>query len=372
LDTILNEHVKACIRKRKRLTLQRKYKLCDENGNADKSATKLLKKTWFNLFQSYAIDALLHGYNLIYLGNVENDAYPQLDFTKRQNVSPDRKIVSSLVYMPSGDSWEDPRFKEWYIYISTPNETGASPCGYGILYELAKTEILLRNNTGQNADYNETFGQPIRKGRTSKTDEERNEYENSLRTMGSNAYILLDEGADDVELIEASNSGTAYQTYSDFEKRGEAKISKSILGHADALDSVPGKLGNDHEDSPAQKALLDTQSEDAEFMEPIINDQLLPHMRSHGFKIGDHLHFEYINDDEKERFRTRQDQSNKTTAEIAQTMNNAGLQMDPKYFEERTGIPTTKVEKTFPTAQPEQKMAALKNGVPAAAKTNKL
>src|SRR6185503_4213474 len=32
LDTVLNEHVKACIRKRKRLTTQRKFKLCDENG----------------------------------------------------------------------------------------------------------------------------------------------------------------------------------------------------------------------------------------------------------------------------------------------------------------------------------------------------
>ncbi len=364
LDTILNEHVKACIEKRKSLTLQRKFKLCDEKGKADDQVTEQFKTTWFNNFQSYSLDSLFHGYNLISLGDIVNDTFPELKFIQRQHVSPDRKVVSSFAYMPTGDKFTDPKFSDWYVYVSTPGETGASACGYGLLYDIAKTEILLRNNTGQNADYNQNFGQPTRKGRTSKQGDERDAFQNALMNMGSDAWILLDESTDNVELIEASNTGSAYQTYADFEKRGEAKISKRILGHADALDSTPGQLGTGkEEDNPVAKALMSIQSKDAEFMQPIVNDELLPRMRRLGINIPDHLHFEYLNDDEKERYRARQDASNKTTAEIAQIMSNAGLQMDPAYFEERTGIKSTKKETSFPAQQPEQKIAALSNGV---------
>lgn len=351
LDTILNEHLKSCIRRRKSLTYQRKFKLVNDAGAEDKETVKLFQKPWFRKFQSYSIDALFYGYNLIQLNDIINDGFPKLKFVKREIISPDRRIVGTVPYAINGQKFDDPKFKDWYIFIDTPTDTGASDCGYGLLYELAKTEILLRSNTGQNADYNETFGQPIRKGTTTKQKEERDEFEKSLQNMGSNAWILLDEVTDKLELIESSSRGSAYLTYDNLEKRLEAKISKVILGHADALDSVPGKLGaGTGEDNPVEKALSGIQSEDAEFLQPIINEELIPRMRIHGFNIPEGFHFEFINDEEKEAFRAREDKSNKVTAEIAQTMKNAGLQMDPEYFEERTGIPTTKIEIQTPPA----------------------
>lgn len=354
LDTILNEHVESCIRRRKSLTLSRKFKLCDEAGKENEEVTKLFKASWFRVFQSYVIDALLHGYNLISLGDLEKDAFPNLSFVQRQNISPDRMVVNQYVYSISGQKFTEPPFDQWFIFVKTPTETGSSPCGYGLLYKIARTEIILRNNLGQNADYNEVFGQPIRKGTTSKQDNERDEFENALRTMGSNPYIILDEGQDNLEIVQGTGTGTAYQTYDNLEKRCEQKISKVLLGHADALDSTPGKLGGsqDGEASPVSTALMDIQSEDAEFIQPIINNDLLPRMRQIGFVIPEGLHFEYINDEEKEAFRKREDASNKVTAEIAQIMGNAGLVMDAKYFEKRTGIPTKEKEEPAPMMPP--------------------
>ncbi len=353
-DTILNEHVDACIRRRKALTLLRKFKVCNDAGEENKEATKLLQKNWFRNFQSYAIDAILHGYNLISFGDMVNDSLPNLSFVRRQNVSPDRLIVTSLLYSTSGQSFLEDPFNKWFVYVKTPTETGVSPCGYGLLYKIARTEILLRNNLGQNADYNEVFGQPLRKGTTTKQGTERDEFETALRTMGSNPYILLDDGQDSVELVTASGGATAYQTYENLEKRCEARISKVILGHSDALDSTPGKLGSEQggEESPVQKALRDTQIEDAEFLQPLINEELLPRLRNLGFKIPDELHFEYVNDGEKEAFRKREDESNKVTAQIAQTMKSAGLKMSAEYFEERTGIPTEEAEPPQPPGGP--------------------
>jgi hypothetical protein len=122
----------------------------------------------------------------------------------------------------------------------------------------------------------------------------------------------------------------------------EQTISKIILGHADVLDSVPGKLGSQEgDDNPVTRALEDIQTNDGILVQNVVNNKLLPRMRKHGFKIPLNYHFEFLNDQEKEKIRANEDKSNKAVADIALTMKNAGLRMDPKYFSERTNIPCT-------------------------------
>jgi hypothetical protein len=195
---------------------------------------------------------------------------------------------------------------------------------------------------------------PIRKGKTNKTtEEERANFEAALANMGSAGYILLDT-LDDLELIESGAGGNGYKIYESLETRCEKKISKVLLGHADALDSTSGKLGaTQGEDSPVAQALTDIQSIDVRFLENNINSELLPRLREMGMAIPQDLCFMVKNDEEREAMRRREDESNKVTAEIAQVMKNAGLQMDAEYFEERTGIPTQAVPTAAPPTAPE-------------------
>jgi hypothetical protein len=355
-DTILNEHVIACMNRRQDLTLLRDFKICDEKGDESEELKTIFRNVqntnvgyvntaaWFDDFVSYCLDAQGFGYSLVGLGDIINDSFPDLNIIQRQNISPDRLTVGTLVYQIDGKRFLEEPFVDWHIWVPTPSKLGKSKCGYGYLYEIAKAEIYLRQNTAHNADYNELFGQPTRVGKTTKTDEtERGNFEAALRNMGSSAYILLDDGVDEIELIEAKNSGTTYNTYSDFEKRNEQKVSKVILGHADALDSIPGKLGGGQgEESPAETALSDKQTKDGIFIQNIVNTQLLPRMRKHGFKIPLNYHFEYKNDQEKEEFRRREDDSNTKTATLFKTIKDAGGKLTEeswKYFSERTGIP---------------------------------
>lgn len=363
-DTILNEHVEACMKRRKRLTLLRDFKLCTTNGKEDQKLKPLFDAKWFADFQNYALDALFFGYSLIAMGDVVNDSFPDLSVIRRQNVSPDRENVTSLIYSLSGQPFNEDPFKTWHVWVPTPSELGVSKCGYGLFYKIAKTEIYLRNNTAFNADAIELFGQPLRKGKTTKTEEaERASFENAMKTMGSSGWILLDEGQDELELVEAKGLGSSYQIYGDFEKRNQQKISKVLLGHADAMDSVPGKLGagQGEGESPVQEAMDEIQMEDGTFMQNIINNSLLPRMRLMGFNIPEELHFEYENNREVEEARRKEDVANEQTATIAQLMTQGGMNMDPAYFTKRTGIPATKVEKPAPimpgkTDDPNDKM----------------
>jgi phage gp29-like protein len=353
IDNILNGHTISLMERRKDLTLIRKYQIVDEKGVKSDVLTQALRdQPWFYNFQSYALDALFYGYSLISLGDIVNDAITNVSIVPRWFVSPDRMEVSRVIYSPAGTSFREGEVADWHIYIPTSSDNGVSPCGYGLLYSIAQYEIIVRNTLGYNADFVELFAQPYRVGKTNKTEEhERSEMASALQNMGSRGWAVVDPD-ESIEFIESKLSGTGWQSYLNLMEICQKTISKVILGHADAMDSTPGKLGGTQgkgsdgmgePGSTTDEALRDKQTKDGRFMEPIINTQLIPRLRKlpQGLIIPDGYRFEYTNDQEAQQQRAREDNTNLNTAKIAQTMKSAGLQMDAKYFEERTGIPTT-------------------------------
>lgn len=352
IDTILNGHTLSCINRRKDLTLLREFCFKNDAGVENEDLKKLFNKRWFTQFLEYALDAQYYGYTLVTLGDLVNDNFPELSIVRRFNISPDRLNVTSYVYSLSGAQFLEEPYVNWHVWIPTPTDIGISNVGYGLLYDVAVYEILCRNLLGQNADAAELYGMPVRVGKTTKTEEdERRNFEAALANMGSAGYILMD-AIDEIELIESKGNGQGFKIYPDFEKRLEQKISKIILGHADAMDSVPGKLGaTDGEKAAAAQAMRDKMQKDGVFLEDVVNDILAPKLIALGFKDAEQLleyKFCFSNNEEIKEIRAFEDEANLKTAQIAQTMKNAGLKMDAKYFEERTGIPTEEAEAEQP------------------------
>lgn len=333
IDTVLNGHVTACMEKRKNLTLLRNLKFNDNEQVED-----IFETQWFLDILNYCLDAIFYGYSLVALGDIINSSFPNLATCKRWYISPDRLNIASYMYNIYGANFTEEPYKNWHIWADTPSEIGQSTCGYGLLYKVGMYEILCRNLIGFNSDAAEVYGMPIRWGKTNKTEEsERAEFLSALVNMASNASVVTDMN-DEIELIQNSAGATGYMIFENLEKRCEAKISKVLLGHADALDSIPGKLGAE-QNGAAAKALEEIASKDGKYIESIINGQILPKLRELGFSIPEG-NAKFANDNELEELRERVDASNKVTADIALTMSQAGLKMDAKYFEERTGIPT--------------------------------
>lgn len=355
IDTILNGHVFSLMDRRKDLTLLRDWRFVDEKDNESEILKDMFDAEWFELLMGYSLDALFFGYSLISLGDIEGDTFTNTSLIRRWNVSPDRLNVAEFIYSLSGARFAEDPYKDWHLWVSTPSENGIGSCGYGLFYKIALYEIFLRNTLGYNGDFVELFAMPYRIGKTTKTEEaERAELEAAIQNMGSAGWALIDP-MDDIQFLENSMAGTGYTAYESLEDRCQKTVSKIVLGHSDAVDSTPGKLGaGQSEDSPVAAALRDKQVKDGKFLERVINGQLLPKMRNLGFKIPENIRFEFKNDAEKEAFREREDASNKVTAEIAQVMKNAGLKMDAKYFEDRTGIKTTEMEQPEALEPPDE------------------
>jgi phage gp29-like protein len=347
IDTILNGHVFALMERRKDLTLLRKFEISDAKGKKNEELTEFFSNApWFGDFVNYSLDALFFGYSLISLGDIEGGKLKDVSIVPRWYVSPDREQVGSFIYATSGANFTEEPYNDWHIYVKTKSDNGVSPCGYGLMYQIALYEIFLRNTLGFNGDFVELFAMPYRVGKTTKTEEkERGELENAIKNMGSAGYAIVDP-MDEIEFLESKTSGSAYKSYESLEQRCEQKVSKIILGHADAVDSTAGKLGaGQGEDSPVAQALEDKQTKDGRFIENIINNELIPRLKKLGVvNIPDGVTFKFLNDGEAQEQRQSEDASNLITAQIAQTMKNAGLQMDAEYFAERTGIKAEAVE----------------------------
>lgn len=345
LDTANNGHVAAAMERYKDLVLLKDFKVCDATGNENEEWTAYLKSQWFYKFINYSLDADFFGYQLISLGDIENNKFPKLTIIKRHNISPDRLQVAPFVYSLSGVHFLDEPYADWHVWVPTSTENAISPVGYGMLYKVAIYEIFLRNILGFNGDFVELFAQPFRVGKTNKTNEdERAVLEEALRMMGSSGWAIIDE-QDSIEFLETALGGNGYKGYESLEKRCQQYISKIMLGHADALDSIPGKLGGGQgEESPVYRALRDKQIKLCRNMESIVNDTLIPKLIKLGIKVPQGLHFEFKNDEEIEEFRRREDESNKVTADLFKTIKDAGGNPDWAYFTERTGIKVDKAE----------------------------
>lgn len=341
-DTTLNGHVFACMEKRKSLTKQKSFEIVTEKGIVDEFWTEKLNKKWLHTVINYSLDALFYGYNLVNYSEIENDELKGIEVIKRHNISPDRLQVVSYVYALSGIQFEtDDKFKDWVFYISTPSETGISNCGYGLLYRCGIYEIFLRNLLGYNGDFVELFSQPFRVGKTQKTnDDDRSEFESAIRDMGSSGYAIIDPN-DEIDFIEAKNSGNGFMGYENLEKRCEAKISKIILGHADAIDSTTGKLGSNDE---VKEALETIEKNDGAFIMNVINDEVLPKLRNQGIAIPDNLRFSFCNDKEKFEEEEKANKRNNEVITNVKTLFDAGYKVDASQIEELTGLKITEIE----------------------------
>lgn len=369
IDTINDAHTRSCIEKRKNLTLLRKFGLVDENDEMNEEWTEWLDTKWFRDLLNHILDARMFGYSLISLGDITNNNFDNISLIRRWNVSPDRQNVATVTYNPNGINFLEGEVSKWHLWVKTPSDIGVSNTGYGLLYPVSYLAIMIRNNIADNATYNELFGMPIKVVKSSVSNEtERAEMYRDIANMGGNGGIILKP--DDIfELVEAK-SGSGYKSYADFEQRCEKKISKLILGHSDALEPTVGKgLGgqsaqkNGNSVTPAQVALDEVQTQDANFCIPYV-DEFLEKARVLGVNIPKNLHFRFYNDNEDVEITKRNNELALSLSEIVANMAKGGIEFDPAYIEKVTGFKVKSDPSLEQTSQTLENKVTIKNAKP--------
>lgn len=344
LDTVLNGHVTACIEKRYANVLKKGIEVVNEKGEQNEALTKLYNKRWMFDLLKYTLDARMYGYTLIQLGDMRNYEFEELYTIRRSNINPEKEIVTESFYSETGISVYDPQYEKNLIWVTTQSEVGRvanwGKCGNGLLYKVAPYEIWYKQAISLWNEYQQLFGMPIRVGKTDTRNEQmRNQMSEMLANMGAAAWGVFDND-DDIQLVESAGKAGSVDTFPNMMDKLEKIISKIILGHADALDSTPGKLGSSQGDkSPSFLAMKDVEAFDCQFLEFELEKNIMPKLIALGFPLPKGSFVKFINSYEKMEARATEDTNNKLTADMVKTLFDAGLKVDAKWFEERTGIP---------------------------------
>ncbi len=359
LDTALDPHIAACIERRKNLTLLRNFKIMSSDNKTEyENWTNYFQKKWFKSdFLNHALDALFFGYSLISLGDIENDDFNHVITVRRGNISPDRYHVTAVPQIPTGLDFRKDPYKDFHIWIYTPNEHGMSNCGYGLYYILTPLAIRLKNLDIYNADYCMKFVQPIKQLKTpDKSESARQKKKDAMINMADSGWFISDN--EDELILHQGNQGKGYAAYSDFRHQLHQLVSKYILGHADAMDSTTGKLGSAQgtkgiAGSPQEQSLNDIMARDGAFLIPFIEKELFNRLRNFKIKAeGQYLPYDAIfvwsNDKEKAEEESALNDENIKLANYLTSFNSMGFKIDKTLLEEKTGLKFEEVEPVKP------------------------
>ncbi len=347
LDTVLNAHVTACIEKRFSNVLQKGIEVVNEKGEQNEELTKLYNKEWMFEILKYTLEARLYGYSLIQLGNMKNYEFDEIYTVRRSNINPEKEKVTKDFYSEDGISVYDPHYEKNLLWITTSSEVGRvanwGKCGNGLLYKVAPYEIWYRQSVSLWNEYIQKFGAPMVLGKTNSRDEQmRSQMFDMLSNVGAMGHGVFDL-EDDIQLVESTGKSGSNETYPMMMDKLEKLISKILLGHADALDSVPGKLGSSQgEDNPAFKAMKVVEAFDCQFLEFRLEKLIVPKLVGLGFPMPKGNSIKFVNSYEKMEARAVEDMNNKATADMVKVLSDSGLEVDPVWLSERTGIPLTK------------------------------
>lgn len=313
-DTDLDCHITSVVQTRKSKVLNKSFKIVDENGEIDEKSTQLFRSKWFKDFVSNALDATYWGYTLVALGEIKNDKFTSVKTVNRYHVDPIRKIIVEQEGDTTGLDYTQSPASLWMIPVGDEREFGL----YGkvsLMYIYKKWALNAWN------EFVEMFGQPVRIGKTDIEDDEskQNMIEN-IRDMGANMWGVFGKD-DEIDFVEAMkvNGETVYENINRFI---DQQISKAVVGQTMTSDD-----GSSQSQATVHESILDGlvqgDSIDIEFL---VNDELVPRMRSLGFSIPEGSKFMY-NDEEVI--------SSLDRSTIDKNITDMGMVLDPDYIEEQ-------------------------------------
>lgn len=334
-DVEADLHLTGCVGQRKGFVQRKRFKLVDSKEEENPKATKLLEKSWFKTLVSYALDSRRWGHSLIQLGDViEVDGelrYKNVALVPRKHVVPEYGVI----VREQGDEWQ-----KGYDYRNGPMADWVIEAGdagdLGLLLKVAFQTIPKKNMLAFWDMFGEMFGMPVRIGKTTSRDSgEINKIEKMLDGMGAAAWGLFPEGTE-IEIKETTR-GDAFNVYDKRIDRANSEISKGILNQTMTIDN-----GSSLSQSEVHLEVFENVIEsDADFIKDLVNDELLPRMRRHGFPV-DGLSFVW---DEQISYTPEQ--------QVAyETMIADRYEVEPDYFINKYGMPITGTKKPTALSRP--------------------
>lgn len=288
-EVIKDPHLQSQWGTRKLKTLSKKFELKNEAGEPDEAATQLLETEWFLDLMDEILEAKLWGFRLIELGPFVNNKpvayrtssgriYDPVNVINPDHVKPEFGVIVQDPGIITGLAFDDPSFKNLIFAGRRHN--------LGIMLSAVKY-ILFKNNCVENwSEWSEVFGMDIRVGKTEAEGEAKKKFLQSLKTMGSSGYGVIDK-EDEIEYFGTTRTD-AYKVYDELMNAVDKNVSKLVFGQdvvSNNTGHVIGKVGENVSNLYGEA--------DARRLQLFINDTVLPKLIGMGLSGIEGRRFEW-------------------------------------------------------------------------------
>ncbi|MCP3682121.1 MAG: hypothetical protein GY861_05460 [bacterium] len=230
-DTELDCHVTGVRDSILNMIKSREYNLCDDQGEPDEEATRLLKTQWFFDYLKHMLDGFFHGYTLLQITEIKNGEITKIKNQPREYIVPEWEMMKldwSTSSKQSGIYFlEQNPYKNFMLWYNTK--------GLGLYANVSPHAISKKHLLILALEKAEMFGMPIRIGKTDINDPKlRNQMESMLENMGASAWAVLDN-KQDLELI-SNSQGDVHKIFVEPMKMSNQEISKAMAGAVGIFD----------------------------------------------------------------------------------------------------------------------------------------
>lgn len=279
-DIFLDDHLISVVNQR-RLAVTNSSIVFQNNGNPVESINKILNSEKFNSFIKHALDSRFYGYSLIRA----DFRLDQFELVPRGHVNPINRCVVKDPFDIEGIDYTAGAYKYIYIGIGEPDDLG--------LFLIATPLVLIkRGNLSDWAQFNEIFGQPLRKGTYDPhMPGNKKQLSEALDMSGAMAYIVVPKGSD-VEFVEANKSG-ASDTYDTLYERMEKGLSKLIVGQTMTTEDGSSRSQGEVHERVAQAIAQD----DRLFITKLLNGRVREMMIAQGFSEAANGEFQFMDEE---------------------------------------------------------------------------
>jgi len=204
-----------------------------------------LRAPWFSELLGIIQSSIFYGTTLAEVALGEDGLIGDVDMIPRQNVKPEKGIISLDGYSDDGIRYREGQYVNYILQIGKQHELG-------LLANIAPYVLMKRSNLADFARYNEMFGMPLRVYEYDPLKAgSREEVEKQAATYGSAAYIVLPKGYGTVAFHDSVKQSTAY-AYDKFHEIMNNEITIGILGQ---LLTTGGEGGGSYQLGMVHKAV---------------------------------------------------------------------------------------------------------------------
>lgn len=329
-DAMTDSHLSGCIQQRVGFVMSRSFKLVNEKGDADEDARHLLDQAWFKDLCRLCLESIWFGHSLIEMGDVVTDgdghpAFAEVTLIPRKHVIPEfGRVVTRLGSgWQTGIAYRERPWRDWLIEAGRADDLG-------LLLKAALHTIPKKHAMSFWDCFAEVFGMPWRIARTTTRDpKEFKRIESMIYDAGASQGVVTGMETE-IQFVE-SGKGDAFNVYDKRIDRANSELSKLVIGQTMTIED-----GSSLSQSQTHlQVFMNLVEADRDMLRDIINNQLLPLMALHDFPVKG-LRFEW-------------DDAVDYTPEQQKSYEEMVLQhykVDPKYFEEKYGMPCENKEES--------------------------